>query len=159
MTESTEANYEDEAVSDAWCAEMRLEVEQYLKSEEYECGDVNELPAWHIAPYVSVWEVESATEPGFVGAWVVCGDLPTDLVDGADIHHPREVLAVIAERWQAYVDNERAGTPNEDMAVESGDSPEEMIELLESRAAVLREWAADDEMWGEEDGDEDAGDE
>lgn len=165
MTEPTEPNYEDQDVADTWCAEMRLEVEQYLKSEEVVCGEISEWPAWHIAPYVSVWAIESAAQSGFVGAWVLCGDLPTDIIDGEGIEHPREAMAAIADRWLAYVKNARAGEPNDDMEIETSDDPEEMLELLESRAEVLREWAADDDMWVEDededddDDGEDAGDE
>jgi hypothetical protein len=118
VTEPTEPNYEDQAVADTWCAEMRLEVEQYLKSEDVVCGEISEWPAWHIAPYVSVWAIESAAQSGFVGAWVLCGDLPTDIIDGEGIEHPREAMAAIADRWLAYVKNARAGEPNDDMEIE-----------------------------------------
>jgi len=154
VTEEIEPDYENEAVADAWCAEMRLEVEQYLKSEEYECGEIGEWPSWHVAPYVSVWAIESATQPGDVGAWVLCGDLPTDRIEADDIKHPRDAMAAIADRWQEYADNVRAGKPNEDMAIETGDDPKEMLAMLASRAELLREWADDDEMWTDDDDDE-----
>ena len=151
MTDSTEPDYEDDAVVEAWCADMRKEVEHYIESEGYECGEIGEWPAWQVPPYVSVWAVESATEPGYVGAWVLCGDLPTDLIEGDDITHPREAMAKIADRWQEYVANARAGKPNDGMEIETGDDPEEMLDMLESRAAVLNDWALDDEMWTDDD--------
>lgn len=59
-------------------------------------------------------------------------------------------MAKIAERWKVYVDNVRNGKPNDDMEIESGDEPDEMLEMLLSRAEVLLEWASDDELWDDD---------
>ena len=150
MTDSKEPNYDDDAVSDAWCAEMRLEVVQYVKSEDLQVGEIGEWPAWHAAPYVSVWAIESVATPGFIGTWVLCGDLPTDRLDDEPCGHPRVAMAKIAERWKVYVDNVRNGRPNDEMEIESGDDPDEMLEMLLSRAEVLLEWASDDELWDDD---------
>lgn len=150
MKDADDLDYEDDAVAEAWCAEMRVEVEDYLKAEEAEYGEISEWPAWHVAPYASVWALESATEKGFVGAWVICGDLPTDLIDGDNIKHPREAMAAIADRWLQFVANARAGKPNDDFSIDGGDNPAELISMLQSRAETLRSWAADETIWADD---------
>ena len=42
-------------------------------------GPIAALPAWHVAPYLSIWAVESE-KPGKIGWWVICGDVPADHV-------------------------------------------------------------------------------
>jgi hypothetical protein len=67
---------------DAWddrddekrCDARRREVVEYLGRQPLRFGEVGDWPAWHVAPCVSVWAVESVSEPGIVGWWVICGD-------------------------------------------------------------------------------------
>ncbi len=61
-----------------WCQERRAQVAEYLRREGVRHGRIGEWRAWHVAPYVSVWAIESATLPESVGWWVICGDGPTD---------------------------------------------------------------------------------
>jgi hypothetical protein len=92
-------NCDDPAVEERWCNERRAQVADYLKREGVTHGRIGEWPAWHTAPYVSVWAIESAKCHESVGWWVICGDLPTDYVSAANVKHPREAMRAISERW------------------------------------------------------------
>jgi hypothetical protein len=40
---------------EAWVLDRRTEVERYLAEQGPAHGRVADWPAWHIAPYVSIW--------------------------------------------------------------------------------------------------------
>jgi hypothetical protein len=144
----SEPDYDDPATEERWCAARREEVVQYLRKEKVDHGRVGDWPAWHVAPYVSVWAIESKARPGWVGWWVICGDLPTDYVSSASIRHPRAVLEAVATRWRGYVAAVRAGTPPQDFTPAGmTEAPDQTLDLLERRADMLAAWAADDEIW------------
>ena len=140
-------DYDDPALEAQWFAERRAEVMGYLQNEEVDHGRVGERPAWHIAPWVSVWAIESKKSAGWVGWWVICGDLPNDYVSAETIKHPRDAVRAIAEEWleqarlMANADSHpgtRIGRP-EDRA--------SLAPLLATRASQLLEWADDDSIW------------
>lgn len=144
------ADFDDPRTEEAWCAAARECVAAYLANEGVTHGEIGEWPAWHVTPYVSVWAVESNTRSGWVGWWVVCGDLPTDYVSAQGVGHPREALRVIARRWRGYCDSVRNGTPPKEFGIRLvTESPAELLPLLESRAQVLEEWADDDAIWND----------
>ena len=147
MTDETELDYDDDATFDAWCLELRREIEVYLSSEGYEYGKILEWPAWNIAPHVAVWAIESVTEPGYVGAWVLCGKLPMDYIAGDNLKSPREAMSAIASRWQDLIDDMRSGKPTDGVVIETGAEPEQMVAMMESRVGVLRELVDDDSAW------------
>lgn len=140
-------DYDDLAVQEEWCAAIRSEVLAYLARERVRHGGVGEWPAWHVAPIVSVWAIESPSRPGHVGWWVICGDLPTDYVSAANIKNPRDAVRVIAERWLAYVEGVRTGKPPEDYSIGVGTQSKDLVPLLESRAKMLSKWTEDDFVW------------
>ncbi len=141
-------DYDDPAVEEQWCFDMRAQVARYLETGQVSHGQIGKWPAWHVAPYVSVWAIESRTKPGWVGWWVICGDLPTDYVSADEIKHPRKALEAPADRWQGYCAAVRSGFMPDDMTIGGvPDSPGELLPLLESRAKTLAEWASDDSMW------------
>tara|TARA_R110002072_G_scaffold46591_10_gene129199 strand:- start:235330 stop:235848 length:519 start_codon:yes stop_codon:yes gene_type:complete len=150
MSEPTELDFDDDATFDAWCAVLRAEIEAYLTSECYEYGKILDWPAWNIAPHVAMWAIESSEQPGYVGGWVLCGNLPMDYIEGDNLKNPREAMAAIAARWQDFVDKTRRGESTEGVAVESGDDPEQMLAMMESRIGILLEIVADDEAWEED---------
>src|SRR5258708_1199315 len=92
-----------------WGGERRKEVRGFLAGESVRHGRIGSWPAWHVEPYVSVWAVESLARPGWVGWWVICGDLPTDYVSSARIKHPRTALRAFAKRWLAVANCMRRG--------------------------------------------------
>ncbi len=108
---------------EAWCAARRLEVSEYLATEAARHGTrfgrVGDWPAWHVEPYVSIWAVESISSPGWVGWWVVCGDLPTDYVSRSGLDHPQAALRAIAIRCLDYAPYLRAGQPHPNVTIGS----------------------------------------
>ena len=52
-------DYDDPVVEERWCNEQRANVVKYLRSQKVEHGSIGDWPAWHVAPYVSIWAVES----------------------------------------------------------------------------------------------------
>src|SRR5262245_59010387 len=82
-----------------WCDASRARVAEYLRSEGVDHGRIGEGPAWHVAPCVSLWAIESKARQGAIGWWAICGDLPTDYVSSSGLRHPREALRAIATSW------------------------------------------------------------
>ncbi len=136
-----EPDYDDPDVEDHWCLARRNEVETYLRRQELAHGELGEWPAWHKAPFVSIWAVENLRRQGWVGWWVVCGDLPTDYIEADDIKRPRAALRAIGERWTRVL----RGEPVTDCHVSK-----ELLPLLESRAGAVLALANDDQAWAPE---------
>jgi hypothetical protein len=134
-----------EAEEDAWCVDQRATVVKYLGMQDgLNHGEVGEWPAWHMAPYVSLWAVESLRAPGSVGWWVICGDLPCDYCASApDCNNPRRALRRLAESWQTAL----AQTPSGAATIGATGLPVHLGDLLRSRARFLLEMVADDAIW------------
>ena len=49
----------DPEVEERWCGEQRSRVADYLRSQGVDYGRIGQWPAWHLAPYVSIWAIES----------------------------------------------------------------------------------------------------
>ena len=143
-------DYDDPKVEQRWCDERRREVAEYLAKERVSHGRIGEWPAWHVAPYVSIWAIESVSEPGWVGWWVICGDLPTDYVSASQIKHPREALRAFASRWMGAAGHMAAGTPSPDFGVGSPSQGPSLAPILAARAELLQDWASDPELWGDD---------
>jgi hypothetical protein len=143
-----EPDYDDPDVEDAWCEERRAEVAAYLKEQRIQHRGIGEWPAWHVAPYVSVWAIESVTEPGWVGCWVICGDLPTDHLGRSEANDPREAVQAFATRWREAASFMERGEAHPHMTI--GRTPQErrsLAAMLASRAKLLARWGDDDEVW------------
>jgi Domain of unknown function (DUF4826) len=144
----TGPDYDDPAVEKQWCADRRDDVARYLSGEGVTHGQIGDWPAWHVAPYVSVWAVESKVQPGWVGWWVICGDLPTDYVSAGKIKHPRKALQAFTDRWQQYCEAIRSGAVMSEISIGDGSTdPADLVPLLESRSKTLERWARDDSIW------------
>lgn len=142
----------DEPEADArWCAERREEIAAYLQREGLTHGQIGADPAWHVAPYVSVWAIESLAAPGNVGWWAISGDLPNDYVSADDVKDPREAVRAIALLWQEAADCMSRGDVHPTFRIGSGQRDHELAPLLASRAELLLEWVGDAELWEDED--------
>ena len=142
-------NYDDPAIEEQWCNERRAQVADYLSREGVEHGRVGEWPAWHVAPYVSVWAIESLKKPDAVGWWVICGDLPTDYVSSASVNHPRDAVRAIAQRWRELVPFLERGEEHPDLHVGTPETWPELAPLLRARSELLLTWVDDDSVWPE----------
>jgi hypothetical protein len=140
-------DYNDPAVEEQWCAERRAEVTAYLQRERVDHGRVGEWPAWHVAPYVSIWAIESKQRPGWVGWWAICCDLPTDYVSAETIKEPRDAVRSIAEEWREQARLMATGKSHPDISIGRPEDRASLAPLLAARASKLLEWADDDSVW------------
>jgi Domain of unknown function (DUF4826) len=147
-----EPDYDDPDVEERWCEDQRAVVTDYLGSQKVKHGSIGDWPAWHVAPYASIWAIESLVQPGAIGWWVVCGDLPTDYISSADLRppqHPRKAMRIFAKNWLELVAAWKDGRELENTRIAGSSLHEELGPLLESRARLLMEWAEDDSLWEE----------
>ena len=138
---------EDREFEAQWQAERRLEVITYLEREAVPHKRVADQPAWSVAPYVSLWAVESSAIPDTVGWWVICGDLPSDYVSAGEARTPRDAVRAISMLWTEAAGYIRRGEAHPTFRIGSGDRADELAPLLASRAALLLEWVDDAELW------------
>jgi hypothetical protein len=143
-------DWDDPGVEEHWCAGCRRTVTEYLAKEGLDHGEVGSWPAWHVVPYVSIWAVESLLAPGYVGWWAICGDLPTDYLSSATIKHPRKAMLAFADTWKEVAEYMHKGMPHPHMSIGPSEPSPELISLLEERSDVLRRFAEDDSLWGDE---------
>jgi hypothetical protein len=139
----------DEKEEDQWCEERRDEVKFYLEKEGVKHGRIGEWPAWFVAPYVSVWAIESKKTPESVGWWVICGDLPTDYISSNDANDPRQVLEQISARWYEVANCIQKGEPHPTVEIGKREEWPTLAPLLQSRAEILDDWAKDETLWEE----------
>jgi hypothetical protein len=140
----------DDADEEEWCESRRREVVDYLSRQPLRFGEVGAWPAWHVAPYVSVWAVESVAEPGTVGWWVISGDLPADYASGAGVPGPRSAVAVFAKRWNELASLMARGEKHPTITVGDPANAGELAPLLKARATLLAKWVEDDSLWEDE---------
>lgn len=144
MTHADDDDDFTEAEEEAWCDEQREVLAAYFVRKGLRTGEIGEWPAWHVAPIIAVWSIESLKAPGAVGWWAVTGDIPTDYCSsdgGCD--NPRRALRRISESWLAAIADTRPG------AATLGETglPAEFADLLRVRAEQLLEWVSEDDGW------------
>ena len=148
---TADINYDDPAIEEAWCEERRSQVVEYLARQQKKCGlihgEIGEWPAWHVAPYVSLWAVESVVSPGSVGWWVICGDLPTDYVSSKDAKSPRAAIREISANWKELASKTSDGSKGGSQWLDPLGAEERLQPLLALRANLLSDWANDDSIW------------
>ena len=144
-------DYNDPNEEERWCEEERTKVKIYLEQAGVLHGKIGEWPAWHIAPYVSIWAIESMKAPGSVGWWVISGDGPTDYVSAEEIKHPRDALRAIGQQWEEISEHMSSGHVHPSGNIGRREDWPELAPLLADRAAVLLKWANDESMWDQED--------
>jgi hypothetical protein len=140
-------DYDDPIIERQWCEARRAQVMDYLRTEGVDHGEVGDWPAWHVAPYVSVWAVESKVRAGSVGWWVICGDLPTDYISSQFVMTPREAIRAIAEQWKKQAELMRLGRSSPDTQVGRSEERTTLAPLLESRVSMLLRWTSDPSLW------------
>jgi hypothetical protein len=129
------------------CAERRAQIAEYRREQRVAYRSVGEWPAWHIAPYVSVWAMESCQSLGNVRSWAICGALPSDYVSAADIKHPREAVRAVSRQWvEACVYLDRGEQPP-DTSIGNPQEARTPHPLLRARAELLARWVAEDSVW------------
>lgn len=142
-------DYDDPEVEAQWFAECREEIAHHLKSEGVEHGQIGEEPAWFVAPYVSIWAIESGSNPGRVGWWGISGDLPNDYVSASKAKDPREAMIAIASLWKEVAQYMARGEKHPTLMIGNHENDSELAPLLVSRSEILLGWANDPEFWEE----------
>ncbi|MEI7986252.1 MAG: DUF4826 family protein [Armatimonadota bacterium] len=140
-------NFDDPQVEGDWCAQQREHVEWFLDQQPIQPGRIGEWPAFHIAPHVAIWAIESGEEEDLLGWWVITGDLPTDYFSAMELHHPREVLAAAADRWQMLLDNIKNGVEDDSISLPGLAENLELQEILNIRVKLLRKTYGMDDFW------------
>ena len=145
----TELNFDDPETEERWCEDRRAQVVEYLKKQRVKHGRVGEWPAWHVAPYISIWAVENKKNPEWVGWWVICGDLPTDYISSSAIKNPRDAMQAFAKQWLNHALCMKRGACDCDTPFHVGkeDNQLELAPLLEARGKILLEFSKDDSYW------------
>jgi hypothetical protein len=129
-----------------WVLAQRDTVVAYLAAEGVAHGQVGDWPAWHLSPYVAIWAIESLRTPGWVGWWVISGDLPTDYISSVDARDPRAAMRQFARNWADFAPHLLKGRQPPGTVIGSVADPE-VGDLLQRRSAILQSWADDDEVW------------
>ena len=145
--------YENAGFEARWCHEQRKVVAEYLRSQGLTHGEIGEWPAWHSAPYIAIWAIQSLAKPGWIGWWAISGDLPTDYISSSDVERPqdpRKAMRVFARNWLELVGAWRDGREVENTELGDPASHRESGPLLEARAKLLIDFASDDSCWDEE---------
>lgn len=124
-----------------------MEIARYVSAESLPYGRVSAEPAWFVAPHVSLWSVEDALRPGWPGAWVICGDLPTDFVQVTDSPNARDALRVLAHRWSEVAEWMARGEAHPEFNIGTSDDWPELAPLLRARAELLDACADDPDLW------------
>ena len=139
----------DEKAEEQWCAAQREDVRSYLVGQGLVSPIVGDWPAWHVAPIVAVWAVESQQQPGWVGWWAISGDLPTDYVTCGEERSPRQALYDIGRRWSDAAELWAIGKRCEAMSLGSEAKEKELAPLLATRAELLLDFASNDGIWND----------
>jgi hypothetical protein len=139
-------DYDDPKTERVWCRQQLATVRDYLAAHKVAAGDLPAGPSWLLAPYIAVWRV-NLKSGGAV--WVISGDLPTDYLPRSTAATPRDAVRGFAERWERVAANMRAGKKDPEITIGKPKDQKHLGDLLEKRAAVLKDFAARDELWQE----------
>jgi len=143
-------DWDNEAVVSAWCDQQRVVAADYLARQQIRFGELGDWPAWHVAPYVAVWAVESVVSPGKVGWWVITGDLPTDYASGDGVPDPRTAVAKFAKTWSEAAASMERGEEPEEVTVGRPENAKQLGALFRARAQILTGWSRDASLWQDE---------
>jgi hypothetical protein len=139
-------DFNDPKIVERWCGEQRAYIENYLRQHEVPHGPIAASAAWHAAPYLSVWSVES-DKPGKIAWWVICGDVPADHVSAKFVNNPREALRTFAARWRRMASAIRGREDIPELAAIPRSDRPQLGKLLADHADLL-DRAADNEAPG-----------
>lgn len=142
-------DYDNPEAEERWCAEQRAQIEVYLKEQIVDHGEVGEWPAWHVAPYIAVWAIESKVKSGRVGWWAISGDVPTDYISAEKVKHPREAMRMFAEVWAEVSGFILRGESHPTAKIGRQEDWPVLGDLLKRRSELLVQFAEDDSVWEE----------
>ena len=130
-----------------WCAERAIEVCACADRLAPEHGRIGERPAWFAMPYASLWAIESAHRPEWIGWWVIAGDLPADALAAHDLATPRDAMRAFGKRWVLHGGQLDRGEVPPAWAHLGDDAFPKLAATLQRRGAALLAWADDEASW------------
>jgi Domain of unknown function (DUF4826) len=133
--------------AERWCAACAAEVAACVARRQLAAGRIGERPAWFAMPYASVWAVESASRPEWIGWWAIAGDLPTDAVAAHDLPTPRDALRAFGRQWLLHADAIDRGEVPAAWSHEPAAGLPKLGATLRRRGAALQAWADDAASW------------
>jgi hypothetical protein len=137
-----------------WCDARAADVAACVNRLAPEHGRIGERPAWFAMPYASLWAVESAHRPEWIGWWVIAGDLPTDALAAHDLPSPRDALRAFGKRWVLHgAALDHGEVPPAWAHLPDGALPK-LAAQLKRRGAALQLWADDAAAWPADDSDD-----
>ena len=139
--------YDDPELEEEWVLSMRRKVEDYLRNQNLDHGEIGEWPAWHVMPITSIWAIESKKSPGWVGWWAIGGDHPTDYISSAQTRHPRGALRAFCAQWNEIAQYMNRGVPHPTIKLGDPSNWDELAKIMETHIRTFEKWAADDEVW------------
>lgn len=131
-----------------WLAAERRKVTDYLREQGCRHAGVADWPAFHVAPDVSLWGVQSIKHDGRTGWWAISGDVPTDYMSSEQGDHPRDALRHFSAEWADIADHMRRGVEHPTKSMGTPDEWPDIAEALQVRADALAAYA-DEDVWGE----------
>ena len=137
----------DPSDEERWCAECAVEVARCADRLAPGHGRIGERPAWFAMPYASLWAVESAHRPEWIGWWVIAGDLPTDAVAAHDLPTPRAALRAFGRRWVLHGEALDRGEVPPAWAHLPDEALPKLAARLKRRGPALQLWADDAAAW------------
>ncbi len=139
--------YDNPKEEEVWLGKQRTLAVEYIEKQGIEHRGVSDEPEWFVAPYVSLWTVDSGENPGAIGWWVISGDLPTDYLSGNDATDPRSALGVFAARWEEVSTYMLRGEDHPTIQIGKSENRKELGDLLARRSRILKKWVSDDSLW------------
>ncbi|GBC60882.1 DUF4826 domain-containing protein [Desulfonema ishimotonii] len=127
----------DNLNAEMWADSQFSKAAGYLSSQNVRYTGVITL-AWLAAPYIALWRAK-APDDTLHDVWVICGQMPTDVLAEPEITGPRAALRGFGTRWQSVA----AEHVPDKGGPESGKNPK----ALERQARMLLNIADDESLW------------
>jgi hypothetical protein len=145
-----ELNYDDPEVAAAWERNQRENVKLYLSAQNVRHGALPAKPEWSLPPYISIWRTLDL-DNNDTEVWVISGDLPTDYTELPTGATAQQAAKRFSDIWLKASATMLEGKVPSKFQIGKGEPSEQkkLGDLLRRRAELLRDYAADDSLWGE----------
>jgi hypothetical protein len=148
MDESTDKDQRDELLQ--WIKQqLDSAVRELIKKNRFDSLLVKAKPAWVHPFQVLIGKVREQDQPK-VFEWLICGEVPTDLVGSSVASTPREAARYFAMKWQLEVarHNDLSGQITLRPVPELREPGSQLTETAEALYAL----ADDEKLWQQKDG-------
>lgn len=126
--------YEPPPISE-WIQRERQKVYQYFEQAGVMQPQIEASPSFCMEGCVAIWKVVSTMTQERHEWWAISGDLPLGYLPARHLENAREALHEFIHQW------------NDDMRIGNIADQDDVMQLLEIRLPLLRQWATNDELW------------